>query len=208
MAKIDRFLKAVKEYKGSDLHLLAGTVPKIRIHGQLQPLEMPVITNEKCTKLLLEILTDSQKIRFLQKYDIDFAYEVPGIARFRVNFFMQRQGIGGVFRIIPTDIKQLTDLGIPTVIVPYTATAHSAYGFVCSNICHHLAASYYFRNPEDPAPFNAIFSDLEQKGRALLSKEGVPEADMVLPLEIHRLLSARLLYLRSVKCVFFRKQPV
>jgi N-methylhydantoinase A len=73
----------------------------------------------------------------------------------------------------------MDDLGIPTVIVPYTATAHSAYGFVCSDICHHLASSHYFRNPDDPAPFNAIFSDLEQKGRALLTKEGVPGQDMV-----------------------------
>jgi len=115
MAKIDKFLKAVREYKGSDLHLLAGVVPKIRIHGQLQPLDMPPISNKKCTQLLLEILSDTQKQRFLKKYDIDFAYQVPGVARFRVNFFMQRQGIGGVFRIIPTEIKRLTELGIPTV---------------------------------------------------------------------------------------------
>lgn len=116
MAKIDRFLKAVKEYKGSDLHLLAGVVPKIRIHGKLKPLEMPPMTNQKCTELLLEILTDSQKIRFMQKYDLDFAYQVPDVARFRVNYLMQRQGVGGVFRIIPTDIEALGDLGIPTVV--------------------------------------------------------------------------------------------
>jgi twitching motility protein PilT len=116
MAKIDKFLKAVKEYEGSDLHLLSGTVPKIRIHGQLQPLEMPPMSNQQATELLLEILSDSQKIRFLQKYDVDFAYQVPDVARFRVNFFMQRQGIGGVFRLIPTEIKPLADLGIPTVV--------------------------------------------------------------------------------------------
>jgi twitching motility protein PilT len=116
MAKINKFLKAVREYEGSDLHILSGTVPKIRIHGQLQPLEMPPMSNKQATELLLEILSDSQKIRFLQKFDIDFAYEVPEVARFRVNFFMQRQGIGGVFRLIPTDIKPLTDLGIPTVV--------------------------------------------------------------------------------------------
>jgi twitching motility protein PilT len=116
MAKIDRFLKAVREYKGSDLHLMAGVVPKIRIHGQLQPLEMPPMGDEKVRSLLLEILTDSQKIRFLQKYDIDFAYQVPEVARFRVNYYMQRQGMGGVFRIIPTEIKTLAELSIPTVV--------------------------------------------------------------------------------------------
>ncbi len=116
MAKIDKFLKAVREYEGSDLHILSGTVPKIRIHGQLQPLEMPIMSNKQATDLLLEILSDSQKIRFLQKFDIDFAYQVPEVARFRVNFFMQRQGIGGVFRLIPTEIKPLAELGIPTVV--------------------------------------------------------------------------------------------
>jgi twitching motility protein PilT len=116
MAKIDRFLKAVKEYEGSDLHLLAGIVPKIRIHGKLKPLEMPIMSNKKCTELLLDILTDSQKTRFLQKYDLDFAYQVPGVARFRVNYFMQRHGIGGVFRLIPTELRSLSELGIPTVV--------------------------------------------------------------------------------------------
>jgi twitching motility protein PilT len=116
MAKIDKFLKAVREYEGSDLHILSGTVPKIRIHGQLQPLEMPPMSNKQATGLLLEILSDSQKIRFLQKFDIDFAYQVADVARFRVNFFMQRQGIGGVFRLIPTEIKPLAELGIPVVV--------------------------------------------------------------------------------------------
>jgi N-methylhydantoinase A len=71
------------------------------------------------------------------------------------------------------------DLGIPIAIIPYTATAHSAYGFVCSDICHNLVISRYFRNPENPVPFNEIFSQLEQKGRESLNREGVVESDIV-----------------------------
>lgn len=116
MAKIDKYLKAVKQFNGSDLHLLAGTVPRIRIHGKLKPLDMPSMPDDKCRDLLLEILTEAQKVRFLQKQDIDFAYQMPGVARFRVNYFLQRKGVGGVFRLIPTKIKPLAKLGIPSVV--------------------------------------------------------------------------------------------
>lgn len=73
----------------------------------------------------------------------------------------------------------LLDLGIPLGIIPYAATALSAYGFVCSDICHHLIISHYIKHPENPAPFNDIFLKLEQKGRELLAREGVTEPDMV-----------------------------
>jgi len=84
---------------------------------------------------------------------------------------------GGAGPLHASALKE--DLGIPLAIIPYTATAHSAYGFVCSNICHNLVMSRYFRNPDDPAPFNKIFLELEQKGRELLTREGVAERDMV-----------------------------
>jgi len=73
----------------------------------------------------------------------------------------------------------MEELGIPITIIPYTATVHSAFGFVCSNICHHLVISRYVRNPEHPGPFNEVFGQLEERGRASLRKEGVGESDMV-----------------------------
>jgi len=84
---------------------------------------------------------------------------------------------GGAGPLHASALKE--DLGIPLSIIPYTATAHSAYGFVCSNICHNLVMSRYFRNPDDPGPFNSIFIELEEKGRELLAKEGVPERNMI-----------------------------
>lgn len=84
---------------------------------------------------------------------------------------------GGAGPLHASALKE--DLGIPLAIIPYTATAHSAYGFVCSNICHNLVMSRYFRNPVDPEAFNLIFLELEQRGRDLLRKEDVPERDMI-----------------------------
>jgi N-methylhydantoinase A len=71
----------------------------------------------------------------------------------------------------------MKEMEIPIVIVPYTATVHSAFGFVCSNICHHLVKSHYIKTPRDPKPFNEMFSDLELRGRQLLDKEGVVDRD-------------------------------
>ena len=116
MAKVDKFLKAVRDYDGSDLHILSGTVPKIRIHGRLRPLSVPVIDAEHAELLLCEILDAQKRERFEKTHDIDFAYEVEGIARFRVNYFRHKDGMGGVFRMIPMRIRSLKELRIPTVI--------------------------------------------------------------------------------------------
>ena len=116
MARIDKFLKAVHEYQGSDLHILSGTVPKIRIHGRLRPLNLPALDEEQARSLLFEILDDERRDRLERMRELDFAYELRGMARFRVNFFFHRDGVGGVFRMIPVRILSLEELNIPTVI--------------------------------------------------------------------------------------------
>ena len=127
MARIDKFLRGLKEQEGSDVHFLAGQPAKFRIHGRLEPLNMPALSNEACEELLFEILDERRKAKFLEKKDLDFAYEVPNCARFRVNFYRHQHGIGGVFRIIPTKIKNLHDLGIPIVVEKF---AHIRSGLV------------------------------------------------------------------------------
>jgi twitching motility protein PilT len=116
MATIDKMFRALKDQGGSDLHLQAGQPPKFRIHGRLEPLNMPVMSNAEAEKLLLEILDDRKKRRFLSRMDLDFAYEVEGVARFRCNYLRQHNGIAAVFRIIPTKIKTLEDLTVPLVL--------------------------------------------------------------------------------------------
>lgn len=117
MAKIDSFFKYLIENGGSDLHLSVGSKPRIRKHGELEVLDAPILTNELLKDLLFEILTEEQKKVFLQTKDIDFAYEIPDIARFRVNFFVQKRGLGAVFRLIPAKILSFEELGLPKQII-------------------------------------------------------------------------------------------
>ena len=116
MATIDKFFRALKEQGGSDLHLQAGQPPKFRIHGRLEPLNMPPLSNVEAERLLLEMLDERKKRRFLSNKDLDFAYEVEGVARFRCNYLRQHHGIGAVFRIIPTKIKSLEEISVPLVL--------------------------------------------------------------------------------------------
>jgi len=119
VATIDKFFRALKEQGGSDLHLQAGQPPKFRVHGRLEPLNMPPLSNKEAEKLLYEMLDERKKKRFLENMDLDFAYEVTDVARFRCNFLRQQNGIGAVFRIIPTKIKTMEDLGVPTVLTKF-----------------------------------------------------------------------------------------
>jgi twitching motility protein PilT len=113
MAKIDALFKKLKEMDGSDLHMLAGQPPKFRIHGNLEPLKMGPLDNRGAEDLLYEILSPRHRRIFDDKMDVDFAYEVPGVSRFRCNYFRQQHGIGAVFRTIPTKIRTLEELGVP-----------------------------------------------------------------------------------------------
>ncbi len=117
MAEIDRLLTMLKERKGSDLHLAAGREPRIRAKGALEPIDgEALLSDEAVRSLLAEIAEPDQWDRFATGGDLDFAYGLPGIARFRANFFMQENGAGAVFRIIPEQIIPAEDLGLPDAV--------------------------------------------------------------------------------------------
>lgn len=114
MASIDELLKIMREQNASDLHITSGAVPFLRLHGNMVPLtSFKELTTQDVQGLLFEILTEKQKKNFVERWEIDFAYHVPSIGRFRVNMFMQRKGLGAVFRIIPEKIKTAEELGLP-----------------------------------------------------------------------------------------------
>ena len=113
MAKLDKLFSELKKREGSDLHMLAGQPPKFRIHGNLEPVTNKPLSNAECEELLFEILEPKRKKIFDEKMDVDFAYEVPGVSRFRCNYLRQQHGIAAVFRTIPVKIKTLEDLGVP-----------------------------------------------------------------------------------------------
>ncbi len=116
MAVIDKFFRALKDQGGSDLHLQAGQPPKFRVHGRLEPLNMPPLSNKEAHKILDEILSEPQRKHWASNWDLDFSYELDGIARFRCNYLMHQGGVGAVFRIIPTKIMSIEELGVPQSI--------------------------------------------------------------------------------------------
>ena len=120
MPQIDALFNYMIEHKASDLHLSTGTRPKIRKNGELEELDQPVLTNDQLRTLLFEIATEAQQKIFLDRKDLDFAYEIPDVARFRANYFEQKRGIGAVFRVIPTNILTVQDLGLPDQILRLT----------------------------------------------------------------------------------------
>ena len=116
MAKIDEFLLAMMERKGSDLHLCSTQPPKIRVHGDLEPLPVPAISSEEMYGILKEIASDGKWSWFEENLDQDFAYEIPGVARFRVNYLNNHFGPGAVLRIIPTRIQTIDELHLPPIL--------------------------------------------------------------------------------------------
>ena len=117
MATIDKYFKILVESGGSDLHLSEGEPPKIRIHGGVSAIEgEAILEGESFKNMLAEICDPKAFARYLEEGDLDFAYEMDEESRFRCNFLKQRQGLGAVFRLIPTKILTLEDLGIPEVV--------------------------------------------------------------------------------------------
>jgi len=116
MARIDAFFKLMHEHQASDLHLVAGSQPIVRIRGDLERVKYKVLENDELKTMLYEI-TPEEKIKvFEETGDLDFSHEIPGLARYRVNFFRQKNGIGAVFREIPSKIMTVEQLGLPPVI--------------------------------------------------------------------------------------------
>ncbi len=112
MAKLDALFRALHQQNGSDLHLVAGQVPIMRIHGDLTRLKSEPLNDQTVRVLLREITPKDTWEHFEQTGDVDFGYEVPGLARFRCNIFMHKNGAGGVFRLIPSEILTCDQLGL------------------------------------------------------------------------------------------------
>lgn len=115
-ARIDRWLRAMVELKGSDLHLAAGRPPLARVHGTLEPLETAPLDGQALGSLLEEITPKDGRDIYRSSGDHDFAYAVEGLARFRVNLFVQEHGPGAVLRVIPEKILSLAELNAPPVL--------------------------------------------------------------------------------------------
>ncbi len=116
MATLPELLKITVENNASDLHLTVGTPPQIRVHGDLQRLDMPELTSAETKALAYSVLTDAQKKRFEESLELDFSFGIRGMARFRCNLFNQRGAVAAVYRLIPEQIRSVQDLGLPQVL--------------------------------------------------------------------------------------------
>ena len=115
---METLLRALVERQASDLHVSVGSPPIIRHDGEIKPLpDMPRLSSTDTQQLLLSIAPPRNREEFERRHDTDFAYEIPGLARFRCNLFVDRLGMGGVFRVIPHRILTAEEMGLPTEIL-------------------------------------------------------------------------------------------
>ncbi len=115
-ATLSELLKKMLEMSGSDLHITTNSPPQVRVHGHLTPLEGTPLTPSETKQLAYSVMTDAQKHRFEENWELDFSFGLKGLARFRANCFNQRGATAAVFRVIPFEIKSFNTLALPAVV--------------------------------------------------------------------------------------------
>lgn len=127
MAQIDGFFKLMNDEGASDLHMVAEQQPLLRILGEMERVKFKKLGDDELRAMLYEICPEEKIKAFEETGDVDFGYEIPGLARYRCNFFRQKYGMGAVFREIPSDILTCDQLGLPKII---SRLAHLPKGMV------------------------------------------------------------------------------
>src|SRR5437588_1377669 len=113
-------LLEVVDRRASDLHLTAGAPPMLRIRGRLTPMEgYPLLTPTDTREIVYSILSNAQRQKLETNWQLDFAYQIPGMARFRVNAYFQRSAVGAAFRLIPFEVAPLETLGLPPSVAEF-----------------------------------------------------------------------------------------
>jgi twitching motility protein PilT len=165
MATIDELFKLMVEQGASDLHITSGAPPYLRLHGNMISLNYRELSSPDVQGLIFEILSEKQKKIFVEKWELDCAYTLQGVGRFRCNIFMQRKGLGAVFRIIPEKIKTAQELNLPSVImdvidcekglVLVTGPTGSGKSTTLAALIHHINATReaHIITVEDPIEF-------------------------------------------------------
>ena len=112
---LEQLLKSIKDYNASDLHLNVNSEPQLRINGKLTPLNLPKLTKEDIINLCYSVLTEKQKVILEEELELDFSFEIPNVARFRANYYYEREHLAAAFRIIPQRPLTLDELEAPLV---------------------------------------------------------------------------------------------
>lgn len=165
--------------KASDLHVSAGVPPMIRVDGDLRRIDMPALDKRSILTLLYDIMTDKQRKNFEEYYETDFSFEIPELARFRVNVFNQDRGAGGVFRTIPSEVLSLDELAMPDILkemvmlprglVLVTGPTGSGKSTTLAAMVDHINVncSHHILTIEDPIEF------VHQSKRCLINQREV-----------------------------------
>lgn len=124
MDKLTQLLTDAYYKKASDIHLTVGSIPIFRIDGKLTPQDGPTLAPDHTEKIAKDILTEKMWERLQREREIDLSYGIPGVSRFRVNIFHQRNAISLAFRVIPRDIPTIDDLMLPTVLKKIAKNPH------------------------------------------------------------------------------------
>jgi twitching motility protein PilT len=112
---LEQLLKSIKDYNASDLHLNVGAEPMLRIDGRLTPLNLPKLEKEDVIELCYSVLSEKQKAKLEDDLELDFSFEIPKVARFRANYYFERENLAAAFRIIPERPLSLDELNAPAV---------------------------------------------------------------------------------------------
>src|SRR5574343_412661 len=163
--EISDLLAFTVKNKASDLHLSAGLPPMIRVHGDIRRINLPPLAHHDVHDMVYDIMNDYQRKIFEDTFEADFSFELPGVARFRVNVFVQNRGIGAVFRVIPSRVLSLEDLGAPRIfkdisdyprgIVLVTGPTGSGKSTTLAAMIDYINANHYSHilTVEDPIEF-------------------------------------------------------
>src|SRR4249920_4247815 len=151
--------------KASDLHLSAGLPPMIRVDGDVRRINIPALDHKQVHSLVYDIMSDKQRRDYEEFLEVDFSFEIPGLARFRVNAFNQNRGAGVVFRTIPSEVLTLEDLGCPKIfkdlinqpqgLILCTGPTGSGKSTTLAAMCDHVNKNEYghILTIEDPIEF-------------------------------------------------------
>lgn len=116
MVALHQLLATMIEKGASDLHITVGTPPQLRLSGHLSPLDFPPMSATDTKQLCYSVMTDFQKLKFEENWELDLSFGVKGLSRFRANIFMQRGAVGGAFRAIPFKIRTFEELNLPPIV--------------------------------------------------------------------------------------------
>ncbi len=148
----------------SDLHISAGEPPMLRVDGAIKRMNLPAMDSTMVHDLLYDIMSDKQRKDFDEFMDVDFSFEIPRLARFRVNAFIHKRGVGGVFRTIPTEILTMDDLGLPRIFKDIIKAPHGVVlvtGPTGSGKSTTLAAMVDYINSNEPHHILTIEDPIE-----------------------------------------------